>query len=525
MVENVLHNPIAVLFLIIAIGAAIGRINVFGVSLGSAAVLFVALAFGHLGFKIPQQFADLGVILFVYSIGLQTGPRFFSGFKQRGIKFSQVGLIAILSAGAVTWLVSYWQELPAPLAVGMFAGALTSTPGLAAAVDTLSDPSVSVGYGIAYPFGVICIVLFVQILPRLLNNKSFPRKEGGKRLSVSSKQYRIENPRCEGRTLLELDLHLMTDAIISRVWHEGSVLPARPDVVLQKGDVVLVVGPTGELAKCEWIFGSETSVEMHASSNVIARDVYVSDSRVAGKTLAQLQVTETFGVVISRLTREDMEFIPTGKLRLEIGDRIRIVGAPEDCNAFVGFIGQHEKKIHETSILPFSVGIVLGVILAYFPIHLPGGISIRLGLAGGPLFVGIVLGYFGGIGRLRLRTPYAVRYLLRELGLVFFLAGAGTEAGAQFFDVFREQGSAIILAGIIVTTVPMTVAFLLTRYYHKFDLPNALGAVCGIMTSTPGLGAISASMESDEPALAYATVYPIALIVVTIVAQILSMAL
>jgi putative transport protein len=425
----------------------------------------------------------------------------------------------------VTGLVAYWKEIPAPLAVGMFAGALTSTPGLAAAVDTLSDPSVSVGYGIAYPFGVICMVLFAQVLPRLLNDKSSPREEDGKKSSISSKQYRIENPRCEGKTLSELHLHRMTEATISRVWHEGSVLPARPDVVLQKGDVVLVVGTARELAKCEFIFGSETSVEMRASGNVVARDVFVSESQVAGKTLAELQVTESFGVVISRLSREDIEFIPKGRLRLEIGDWIRIVGNPEDCSAFAAFVGQNAKRIHETSILPFSIGIVLGVILAYFPISLPGGISIRLGLAGGPLFVGIVMGHFGGIGRLRLRTSYAVRYLLRELGLVFFLAGAGTTAGAQFLAVFREQGSSIILAGVMVTTVPMLTAFLLTHYYHKFDLPNSLGAVCGIMTSTPGLGAVSASMESDEPALAYATVYPIALIVVTIVAQILSVML
>ncbi|MFH1743588.1 MAG: TrkA C-terminal domain-containing protein [bacterium] len=522
---------IAALFLIISIGYALGRIEIFGISLGLSAVLFVALVFGHFHLRTPQELTDLGVILFVYCIGLQAGPRFFATFRRRGIAFAQIGLVAIFSGAAVTGLLAWWFGLSGAEAAGVFAGALTSTPGLAAAQATLSDESVSVACGIAYPFGVVGVVLFVQIISRRSRKDKesaespVAAKKDRERFHLPMKQYRVDNPQCEGKTLSQMDLHRMTSANISRVKHGDSVVPARPDTVLHVGDIVLAVGPLKELTKFEWLLGPETSTEMHSSKDVIARDVYVSENRVAGKTIAELQVGERFGVIISRHAREDIELVPTGESRLEIGDLIRIVGSPVNCETFIDFVGQHEKRIHEITILPFSMGIVLGVLLGYLPIDLPGGITARLGLAGGPLFVGLLLGYFGGFGRLRLHTPYAVRYLLSELGLVFFLAGAGTQAGAKFMVVFLQKGEILLLAGAIVTIVSTVSAYLLARYVFRLDLPVSVGAVCGGMTSTPGLGAARTGMESDEPALAYATVYPIALIAVTVAAQALSLLL
>ncbi len=530
MLEKVLGNPIAVLFSIIALGYALGNVKVFGISLGSSAVLFVGLVFGHFGLSVPEQFSSLGVILFVYAIGLRAGPRFFATFQRRGIVFAQIAFAVTLSAAGITWLMACCLEIPANLAVGVFAGALTSTPGLAAATETL-DQSVAIGYGIAYPFGVVGVVLFAQILSRIAR-KGSPTADASSswgtrsaKSGIEIKQFRVANPQCDNKTLADLRIHGMTTANISRVKHEETITTAKPSTVLHVGDVVHAVGAPKELAKLEWIIGPETQVEMHSTEHVVARDVFVSEHRAAGKTIGELQVSKQFGVVIARVSREDIEFVPTGSFRLEMGDLLRIVGSPEDCESFIRFVGQHEKRIHETTILPFSIGIVLGVVLGYVPISLPGGITARLGPAGGPLLVGLLLGYFGGFGRLRLRTPSAVRYLLRELGLVFFLAGAGTSAGAECLEVFKQQGILLVMAGIVVMLVPMVLAYLLARFYFRLDLSNSLGSICGGMTSTPGLGAVCTSLDSDEPALAYATVYPIALISVTIMAQILALVL
>ena len=527
-IERFTANPIAVLFLIIAIGYSLGALKFKGVSLGSSAVLFVALAFGHMKLSVPHVIADLGVILFVYAVGLQAGPRFFSTFQRQGLSIIQIGLGAVVSAAAMAYLMGWLLNLPTPLRVGMFAGAMTSTPALAAALDTLSDPLVSVGYGLAYPFGVVGVVLFVQVVPRLVKLKprrSDPLNENGTsptEMAITTRKFLIQNPQCEGKSLGDIRLHGMADVNISRIKRGNQVIPAKWESLLKVGDVVLAVGTPADLAKMEFILGPETDQEIPLSRDVVTREVYVSENRAAGRTLSELGVSQRFGVIVTRLDREDIEVVPTGKMRLEIGDLLRIVGSPEDCDTFMEFIGRHEKRIHETPILPFAVGISLGIVLAYLPFALPGGVTIRLGLAGGPLLVALVLSYLGRVGHFRMRTPYAARFLLRELGLVFFLAGAGTEAGARFMEVLRAQGLTILFAGALVTATPILTAFILTWYVFRFDLNSCLGTVCGAKTSTPGLGAACAALESDEPALAYAAIYPIALIAITAAAQFLA---
>ena len=532
MLERLLDNPVFLSFVIVAIGYAVGAIKVFGISLGSSATLFVALLFGHFGLLVPKDLGDLGLVLFVYSVGLQAGPRFFAAFKHHGVMFAQIRMVVILSAAALTWAMVRLFDLPTPLAVGMFAGALTSTPGLAAATDALKDSSVSVGYGIAYPFGVIGVVLFVQILPRVLKNgnglNGHEDRNMGKPTARSvTKQFRIENPQVAGSKIADLNLHSMTTATISRVWHEGQIVPALPDVELQTGDFIHAVGRPEELAKLEYLFGPSLDLEvvMKETENVVAREVFITESGVAGKTIAELDINGRYGVIVTRVWRENIDMIPAGRFRLEIGDLIRIVGSPDDCEAFAKAVGQHEIRIHETTILPFALGVVGGVIVGFIPIPLPGGITTNLGLAGGPLLVGLLLGYFRGVFRLRLRTPYAVRYLLRELGVVFFLAGAGTRAGEHFLEYFLLHGQALVVAGAVVTLAPMGLAYAIARHSFQLNIPSSLGTVCGSLTSTPGLGAVCATMDAEEPTLAYATVYPVALIAMTVSAQVLSVIL
>jgi len=527
MLQQIITHPVAVLFLIVALGSALGSLKVASISLGASGVLFVALLFGHIGFKLQEDIQQLGIILFVYAVGLQAGPRFFNQFKARGILFAKIGITVVASGAAITWIVSRLFDLNSSLAVGMFAGAMTSTPGLAAAMDAARDPTVSVGYGVAYPFGVVGIVLFVQLLPRLLGvnldqEEEKLGKEQPKGKQVSRRQFIVSNPACFEKSLIELRFHQFIEVNISRIRRGDQVMPARPETCLQHGDIVLAVGKEEELEKLRIIFGEETQGEdLLKTQEVIARDVFVSNKDMTGKTLGELGIVENYGVVITRAFREEMEFVPTGKFVLEIGDSIRVTGSQENCDRFVAAAGQQEKRVYETSILALSLGISAGVFLGFKEFELPGGASFRLGLAGGPLLVSLVLAHYGRIGRLNIRIPRGAKYIMSQLGLVLFLAGAGTAAGNSFAAVVADSGVRLLAAGALITLGSAFIGFIVSRYLLRLDFLSVLGTVSGAMTSTPALGAITEISDSRQPLLAYSAVYPVALIFITVICQFL----
>lgn len=527
MIQQFIQHPIAMLFAIVALGSAIGNLRIAGISLGSSGVLFAGLLFGHFGARLPIDVQELGIILFVYAIGLQAGPRFFNQFRHRGILFAKIGVIVVVAGALVTWAVTALFRLDPALAAGMYAGALTSTPGLAAAMDAARDPLVSVGFGVAYPFGVIGVVLFVQLLPRLLHEDLSAEEQRLRRNDVGSRkldrrQFLVRNPACVGKTLAELQLRRMSEVNITRIARRGQVILARQDSRFELDDVVVAVGRPDELAKLQVVFGEEIEdEEILNSTDVVSRDAIISDDTIVGKSLAELQLADAYGVVLSRVFREDLDFVPTGTYTLELGDVVRVVGSRSDCARFVETVGQQEKRIHETSIAALSLGIFLGVLLAYKEFTLPGGATFRLGLAGGPLLVSLVLAHFGRIGRLNIRTPRGAKYIMQQLGLVLFLAGAGTAAGASLSQVLSESGPTILLAGAIVTLSSSLLGFVVSRFLFRQDLLTVLGSVSGAMTSTPALGVVSELTSRSEPVLAYTGVYPVALIVITVVCQFL----
>ncbi|MBN2290613.1 MAG: YidE/YbjL duplication [Candidatus Glassbacteria bacterium] len=527
MLQQLIFHPVAALFLIVALGSALGKVRLAGATLGSSGVLFVALLFGHLGVKLPGEIKELGIILFVYAVGLQAGPRFFNQFRRRGILFAKIAVLVVVSGAVITWVITRLLGISPELAIGIYAGAMTSTPGLAAAMDASGDPLVGVGYGLAYPFGVIGVVLLVQLLPRALRI-DLAREEqairaaepGGKQ--VRRRQFYVTNPACEGKTLQGLQLHRISKVNISRILREGRITPARPDTRLEVGDVVMAVGQEEELDKLELVFGAKAQGEgLLETTEVVARDVFISNDSMTGRALAELGLLERYGVIITRVFREDMEFVPTGRFMLEIGDSVRVAGSKEDCENFLADAGQHEKRIHETSILALSLGIFAGMLLGYKEFSLPGGASFRLGLAGGPLFVGLVLAHYGRIGRLNIRIPRGAKYILNQLGLVFFLAGAGVEAGGSVVGVVAASGGSMLAAGAIITLGAALTGLLACRYLFRLDMLSVLGAVAGGMTSTPALGAITEATDSRQPLLAYTAVYPVALILITVICQFL----
>lgn len=529
LLDTILHNPVADSFVIIVLGLLLGRVQVKGISLGSSGVLFVALAFGHFGW-VPAEgmrvLGQFGVVLFVYSIGLQAGPRFVQTLRGKGTIPLVVAGGTVVGGAVVAGLLGSILAIESNLTVGVFAGALTSTPALAAATEVSDSPLVSVAYGLAYPFGVIGVVLFGQLLPRWAAR--WPQREDRRPdtpLSepIHQRCYLVQNPACVGKRAAELRLHDLVSVNISRVCREDKVLPFQEDLRLERGDIVLAVGTGTELDRLALIIGPPVpaEVEIRNVPNVVARDVYISETGFAGRSLRQLHVRSKYSVVITRVRREGVEFAPRGDFVLEIGDLVRTVGYEPDVRAFVQAAGIHEQRIHETGIPQFAFGLVLGFVLGFLPLPIPGFGSIKLGLAGGPLFVGLLLGHFGRIGRLRVHVPIAARYLMRELGLVLFLVSAGVAAGADLVPTLRAQGPALLVLAMGTVLLSLVIGFSLAYILCRQTLPSTMGMTCGAMTSTPGLGAVSGQFESDVPALSYAAAYPVALIAMTVIAQLM----
>ena len=522
-----------VLFIILAAGALLGSFSWRGISLGTAGVLFVALVFGHFGFSVPKVIMDLGLLLFVYAVGLQAGPRFFRMFRKQGLRYVVIAVAVALTGVLVTLGLAVLLKLPDDLAAGLYAGALTCTPALAAAIDVFSQSAptlsgaVSVGYGIAYPFSMIGVVLLIQILPRILKRdirseeKQYLAEVQKELPSLVVKQLLITNPNMDGKSLREMDPHRLAHVNITRVRRGDQVTLIKPDFILHMGDVLMVVGPHAEMEKIKLVLGEETEVPMDMNESIATVDMELNSSAFIGKTLAELQVWENYGVIITRVRRQGFEISPVGSLVLEIGDGLHIVGDRDEVQEFIKKAGGDTRKAEETNILSYLVGLVLGIGLGLIPFHLASGVDVKLGIAGGAFLVSLLVGHFGRIGSLRLYVPAAAKNLTRELGLMLFLAGAGTTAGAQLVQVIQKQGWSLLLAGALITILSVGVGLFLTLKVFKLDTLGSLGALTATMTNPPGLSAANNQTITDQATLAYASVYPAALIFKILFAQLL----
>ncbi|MCC7130205.1 MAG: hypothetical protein IT297_07390 [Anaerolineae bacterium] len=528
-----LAQEMLILFAILAIGVWLGGVTVRGVSLGSAGVLFTAMIFGHFGLNVPKPIMDLGLLLFVYAVGLQAGPRFFRTFRRHGIRFVAIALSVVGTGALATLVVQRWLGLSFDLAAGLYTGALTCTPALAAAIDAAarlapgSSGAISVGYGIAYPFSMIGIVLLIQFLPRLLNQKivseaqKWEREKESETPTLQARQFRITNPNIDGKMVREINPQRMFQANISRIRHGEQVFAATPDHALFLGDVVMVVGLPEELEKIRILLGEETHERMDVNADVLSVDVEVIEESLTGKKLSQMRLWEQYTVVITRIRRQGVELTPSGNVTLEMGDNIRLVGDRRAVEHFVELVHGRPHRAEETNMLPFLAGLLLGILIGSIPVALPNGFTLRLGPAGGAFVVSLAVGHFGGLGPLRLYIPAAAKNLSRELGLMFFLAGAGVNAGAHFVDILLQQGFSLLIGGAVVTVVSTAAGlFLMHRVYH-LNLLATMGALSATMTNPPGLGVANSQTESDLPTLSYASVYPVALIFKILLAQFL----
>lgn len=521
-----IDQPLIALFAIIASGLLFGSITIKGVNLGSSGVLFTALLAGHFGYTVPGGVGTLGLVLFVYCVGIGAGGRFFASVAREGATLAKLALIIVSIGGLITWAGASILNLPADLAAGIFAGALTSTPALAAATEGLkeSGSGVSIGYGIAYPFGVVGVVLFVQVLPGLLKHDL--DKIASEQPAGASAEEKVENILVEvtnrnlfGKKIADSGVANFNACQVSRVYKDGQLVPLRYEDTFSEGQLLMLVGRGREISIAIDYLGQRSDRNIIKDVENERQQLLVTDRKIAGRTIRELAPLKNHGVVITRITRLGLTFVPNASTIIENNDQLTAVGRSDDLKGFAKAVGHRSNAIDTTDLLSLSAGLTLGIIVGLIPIGLPGSNPITLGLAGGPLFVALLLGHFGRVGRIVGHIPRPTRMLLQELGLVFFLAEAGVRGGGTLAATVGEYGILLFVLGLLISIVPLAVAWPLARKLFHLDPLQALGGICGGMTSTPALGAITAKTESQVPVVSYVSAYPVALIVMILIAK------
>lgn len=529
MGTGLLNNQLLVLLAIISIGYIIGHIKVRGISFGSSACLFVAIAAGLLGAEIPSIIMSIGVIFFIYPIGLQAGAQFFRQFHRRGLKFAALALFTV-SAGALTaLLLAIPLKVDIASAAGIFAGAMTSTPALASAINAIQtylpghSGQASLGYAVAYPFGLISEMLFVQLVPKIFSKRvSADREREAKEREArgfKSRSFKLTNINLTGKSLDELDIHNMAHVNLTRFKRGEHVTLCAPDTKFELGDIVVAVGQTAELEKFRILFGEDMGQELPPPGFMAIKDLFVSSSKLAGRLLRNLKLPESYGITITRLYRGEVEITPTGGVSLEIGDMMKIIGRRENVERFIKMAGSEKRRLDDTNILILTIGMFLGALLGEVP-FVVGNFSMKLGIAGGPLFVALILGHFGKIGKWSVRIPNATKIFLRELGLVLFLVGIGVKTGHEMISSMGQNSLlSFVVLGAAVSLVSLFGSYLLVHKVFGIPIAASLGAVCGSKTSSPSLGVLIKTLDDDSPAVTYAAVYPVAIIMLTFVGQ------
>lgn len=527
MLSSLLSSTIFALFIIIAIGFVVGRIKIKGINLDVSAVIFVALLFGHFGVQIPAALGNFGMVLFIFSIGIQAGPGFFSTFKSKGTTLAILASVLVISAALVTILSAYIFNFTPAQAAGLLTGSLTSTPGLATAKEVAGD-SAAIAYSIAYPFGVIGVILFVKLLPSILkvNIKDEERKIAAsiKLLNpdIDASAFMVENALIINRTLQDLAIRTMTGAIISRIVRNGeSIIPRGTDTLLN-GDMIKAVGTKEALDKLEKLIGKRVEGELPFGDNISLQTALLTTTSLVGKPIISLRLQQLFGCTITRIRRSGIDLAPDPSLTLKFGDKLTLVGPKENMKEVFSLVGNQRKLISDTDFFPIALGIVIGVIVGNISLAFSDSFSFSFGLTGGVLLTALLLSAIGKTGNIIWTMSSSANQLLRQLGLLLFLANVGTSAGATLVDTFMQSGWSMFVAGIFITLIPMIAAAIVARTIYKINLLELLGTITGGMTSTPGLAAADSMCSSSATSVAYATVYPVAMVLLIILTQVVA---
>ena len=547
--QNAVAQTLIIYSAIITLGMLIGKIQIKGVSLGVTFVLFVGILAGHLGCNIDPAVLDFlknfGLILFIFTIGLQVGPGFFSSFKTSGLKMNGLACCMILLGVGTTVGLSFLfaDYVDAPMMVGIMSGAVTSTPGLGAAQEALQQlsatgaiegelPPISLGYAVAYPMGVLGIILTMMLL-RVIFRVDMKAEESNLQQKQTSHEkpdiltFRITNSNIDGLTLAELKHSFGHEFVATRLCANEQVSIPHADTVLHTGNLILVVTRHANAKLLQKLLGEPVDYEWKDDeSTMVSRRIVVTRDSINGKTIGQLHLRSAFNVNITRVGRAGIDLLARPDLVLQVGDRMMVVGPLENIKKAEAMLGNTLKRLNNPHIITIFLGILMGILVGSIPIYFPNmPMPVRLGLAGGPLIVAILLGRFGYKLKLITYTTQSANLMLREIGICLFLASVGLASGGRFVEtVVSPNGLLWIGCGVLITMIPPLIVGVVARLM-KFDFFSICGLIAGSHTNIPPLAYANSLTETDEPAVAYSTVYPLATFLRILSAQILILAM
>ena len=538
-VEHSALQAIIILSLISATGIMFGRIRILGISLGITFVFFAGILAGHIGITIGSDmllYAEtFGLVLFVYALGLQVGPGFFSSMRTEGTRLITPSIVLLATGTLLAIALTYLCSIPFADMSGILCGATTNTPALAAAQQTLEQMGLkssgaTLGCALTYPLGVVGVILAIAVLRRFfVKPEDLPKPDSVHKKNVYIASYRVTNPAVYGKSISEIAATCHNHFVISRMWHNGHVLIPMSSRELQENDILLVITKPEETDALRLIFGEQEQKDWNSSdidwnkidSELISQRILVTRPEINGKKLSSLKLRNNYGINISRVYRSEVQLLATPDLVLQLGDRLTVVGEAADIKRVEGILGNAVKSLNEPNLVSVFIGIVLGLIVGSIPLSIPGiSLPVKLGLAGGPIIVGILIGTFGPRLHMVTYTTQSANMMLRALGLNLYLACLGLDAGAHFFEtVVRPEGILWLTAGLLITFIPVVIVGIFAMRTMKLDFGATSGLLCGSMANPMALTYANDTIDGDSPSVAYATVYPVCMFLRVIIIQ------
>ena len=542
-IEHSALQAVVVLSLISAIGLGLGKIHVCGISLGVTFVFFAGILAGHFGLSIDPQMLNyaesFGLIIFVYALGLQVGPGFFSSFRKGGVTLNMLAIAVVILGTFLAVVCSYTTGVSLPNMIGILCGATTNTPALGAAQQTLKQMGLesstpALGCAVAYPLGVIGVILAVLLIRKLLVRREdleVQEKDDANKTYIAA--FQVHNPAIFNKSIKDIAHMSYPKFVISRLWRDGNVSIPTSEKIIKEGDRLLVVTSEKDALALTVLFGEQENTDWNKEdidwnaidSQLISQRIVVTRPELNGKKLGALRLRNHYGINISRVYRSGAQLLATPELTLQLGDRLTVVGEAAAIQNVEKVLGNAIKSLKEPNLVAVFVGIILGLALGAVPFSIPGiSTPVRLGLAGGPIIVGILIGTFGPRLHMITYTTRSANLMLRALGLSLYLACLGLDAGAHFFDtVFRPEGLLWIGLGFELTLVPTVLVGFFAFKIMKIDFGSVSGMLCGSMANPMALNYANDTIPGDNPSVAYATVYPLSMFLRVIIAQVLLM--
>ena len=543
ILEHSALQAVIIISLISAIGLALGKIRIFGISLGVTFVFFTGILAGHLGFSIDAQMLNyaesFGLILFVYALGLQVGPGFFSSFRTGGVRLNMMAMGVVLVGTVMAVALCFCTPVSLPDMIGILCGATTNTPALGAAQQALKQigldsSGAALGCAVTYPLGVVGVILAIIVFRKLFvraQDMNMEEKEEHNHTFIAA--YQVHNPGIYGKNLKDIAQHTTHKFVVSRLWRNGNVSIPTFDTELREGDRLLVITSDKDAQGLTVLFGEQENTDWNKEdidwdaidSKMISKRIIVTRHEINGKKLGSLRLRNAYGINITRIYRSGIQLLATPELVLQMGDRLTVVGETPAVQNVEKVLGNAVKSLKEPNLVSIFIGITLGLVLGSIPISIPGiELPVRLGLAGGPIVVGILIGTFGPRIHMITYTTHSANLMLRALGLAIYLACLGLDAGAHFFEtVFRPEGLLWIGIGFILTFVPVILMAFVAFKLWKMDFGSVAGMLCGSMANPMALNYANDTIPGDNPAVSYATVYPFCMFLRVIIAQLVLM--